>query len=117
MATKKAVEEINEVVDEVKEVKPKKVEKKPTEAEIKANILAYENELVTVKLFKDTGRYKDDVTVHVNGKNWQIQRGIEVKIPRYVARVLAYSDKQDIETAMMIEAKEQEYERNKNQLN
>lgn len=31
---------------------------------------------------------KDDVYVGVNGKSWVIQRGQEVEVPWYVARVL-----------------------------
>lgn len=60
-------------------------------------------EKVPVKLFKDTKDYKDDVFVGINGKTWQIKRGVEVMVPRYVAQVLEDGYKQDIETASMIE--------------
>ena len=45
-------------------------------------------ELVTVHLFKDANKYKDDVTVHVNGRRWTIQRGKTVQVPKAVAEVL-----------------------------
>lgn len=55
---------------------------------------AYYNEKVTVKLFKDKGRYKDDVFVAVNGVGMLVPRGVEVKIPRKYAIALANSEKQ-----------------------
>lgn len=60
-------------------------------------------ELVSVKLFKDNDRYKGDVFVAVNGRRFQIKRGVEVKIPKYVAEVLAQSAEQDQNTAQLIE--------------
>ena len=42
-------------------------------------------EYVTVKLFKDNGKYKDDVFVAVNGEGCNIPRGIPVKIKRKFA--------------------------------
>lgn len=55
----------------------------------------YYNELVTVKLFKDTHKYKDDVFVAVNGKGMIVPRGKEVKIPRKYAIALKNSEAQD----------------------
>ncbi len=52
-------------------------------------------DLVEVRLFKDNGKYKDDVFVAVNGKSFQIKRGVTVKVPRYVKEVLDSSLKQD----------------------
>lgn len=43
---------------------------------------------VTLTLFKDGDRYKDDLTVGVNGKFWTIQRGVPVTVPRCVAEVI-----------------------------
>ena len=56
---------------------------------------AYYNEKVTVKLFKDNGKYKDDVFVAVNGIGMIVPRGVEVKIPRKYAIALANSEAQD----------------------
>lgn len=51
----------------------------------------YYNEPVPVMLIKDNAKYKDDVTVTVNGVNYQIQRGVRVSVPRKVALVLERS--------------------------
>ena len=45
--------------------------KNPSAAEVEA----YLNETVAVKLFRDNDRYKDDVYVAVNGQNCVIKRG------------------------------------------
>lgn len=54
----------------------------------------YNNELVSVKLFKDNDKYKDDVFVAVNGVGMIVPRGIEVKIPRKYAEALYNSQQQ-----------------------
>lgn len=61
------------------------------------------NEKVTIKLFRDNGKYKDDLTVTVNGVTYQIQRGVTVKVPRFIADVIAQSERQDTQTANMLE--------------
>lgn len=68
-------------------------------------------ELVEVKLFKDTGKYKDDVFVGCNGESIAIQRGERVKIKRKFAEILDNSEHQDYETAQLIEQKSAEWER------
>ena len=73
-------------------------------AEIEADRLRGE-ELVSVKLFKDTGKYKDDVFVGCNGENCLIQRGERVEIKRKYAEILDNSEHQDYETAQLIEQK------------
>lgn len=55
----------------------------------------YYNELVSVKLFKDNNKYKDDVFVAVNGVGMIVTRGKEVKIPRKYAVALRNSEAQD----------------------
>ena len=55
----------------------------------------YYNELVSVKLFKDNDRYKDDVFVAVNGVGMIVPRGIDVQIPRKYAIALQNSEAQD----------------------
>ena len=52
---------------------------------------AYYSELVTVKLFKDNDKYKDDVFVAVNGGGIIVPRGKEVPIPRKYAIALKVS--------------------------
>lgn len=65
---------------------------------------AYYKELVPVMLMKDNSRYKDDVTVTVNGINYQIQRGVSVMVPRSVALVLERSHKQELEAQAYVES-------------
>ena len=59
-----------------------------------------------IHLFKDNGRYKDDVFVGVNGVNYMIQRGVDVEVPPEVAEVLEHSQQQDERTAARIAAAE-----------
>lgn len=84
MATKKpaakAAAPVEEPVEEIEAVEPVKEEP--------IDLVAYYNEPVTVNLFKDDGKYKDDVFVAVNGKRYQIQRGKDITVPRYVAEVI-----------------------------
>ncbi len=70
-----------------------------------------EDEMVTVRLFKDNERYKDDVFVAVNGRRFQIQRGVPVQVPKYVADVLEQSMAQDMATSRMMDEKSAEFER------
>lgn len=65
--------------------------------------------LVPVQLFKDGGKYKDDVFVAVNGRSYQIQRGEVVNVPECVAEVLSQSMAQDTSTARMIERRSGEF--------
>jgi len=89
--TKKTAPEVEPIIEEEVKVTKKEV-RKPS----------VDNELVRVTLFRDNDKYKDDVLVAVNGKAWNIQRGVEVEIPRYVWLVLEASLSQDNETAKMI---------------
>lgn len=67
-------------------------------AKVKNNALEnYYNELVPVMLIKDNAKYKDDLTVTVNGTNYQIQRGVQVMVPRKVALTLERSRNQELE--------------------
>ncbi len=60
------------------------------------DIKKYYTESVPVILNKDNNRCKDDLTVTVNGTNYQIQRGVSVMVPRCVALVLERSNKQEM---------------------
>lgn len=59
--------------------------------------------MVKIKLFKDNYKYKDDVFVGIGGRTWLIQRGVEVVVPDYVAKVIEQSITQDNKTADMIQ--------------
>lgn len=61
------------------------------------------DELVTVELFKDNGKYKDPLLVCVNGENCLIQRGVPVQIKRKFIWAIEQSQFQDKQTAQMIE--------------
>lgn len=56
-----------------------------------------QNNKVKIRLFKDNVRYKGDVFVGVNGRNYLIRRGEEVEVPAEVAEVLEHSAAQDEE--------------------
>ena len=87
-------------------------EKKDSEEKRRAAAAEYEkylNEYVSVKLFRDNDRYKDDVYVAVNGQNCVIKRGEWVKIKRKFAIVLDASEIQDMKTAEMLEAEQNRF--------
>ena len=50
---------------------------------------------VKIHLFKDSGRYKDDLFVGLNGTFYTIQRGVDVEVPAGVAEIIINSMKQD----------------------
>ena len=60
-----------------------------------ATVKANTEKMVKIRLFKDNKNYQGDVFVGVNGKTFQIKRGVEVEVPDYVAEVLKNSARQD----------------------
>lgn len=60
-------------------------------------------ELVTVQLFKDNDRYRDDLFVAVNGERILIQRGVPVPIKRKFAEVIEHSQRQDQQTDALMQ--------------
>ena len=68
-----------------------------------------EMDMVQIELFKDNDKYKDDVTVGLNGKIYRIQRGRPVSVPRAVAEIVEHSLDQDKKTALMITGYENEF--------
>lgn len=46
---------------------------------------------------------RDDIFVAVNGKAWQIKRGVEVEIPLYVVKAIECSQRQDEYAQSIIE--------------
>ena len=89
----------------------KETKKHPVETEEDRKERARYEEKVVVNLFLDNDKYQDDVIVAVNGKAWQIRRGVDVEVPRYVAEVLNSSMKQDRATALRIKEMEEEFAR------
>lgn len=55
---------------------------------------------------------RDDVFVAVNGKAWQIKRGVEVEVPRYVTLALADSARQDEAALSFCESQSSQYMKN-----
>lgn len=94
------------------------VSKKKTIEQTKSNEeeKAYYNELVEVELFKDNGKYKDDVFVAVNGVGCIVPRGKKVKIKRKYALALEDSMRQDRKTSDFIDFKVKELEQAESKL-
>lgn len=80
-------------------------------SETPVDIEKYMAEEVEIELFYDGDKYKDDVLVGVNGKHWLIKRGEKVKVPRFVAEVIANSEKQDKHSAMQQRMMSNSFER------
>ena len=97
------------IAEEVEKAKPKsgQVNEDKTPEKIESDQekkeREYYEELVEVELFFDGDKYKDDVIVYINGKAWQLQRGVPVKVPRFVKEVLDSSAKQDVATRRMVQ--------------
>ena len=86
--------------------------KRAAEERARAQAKEYEdylNEYISVKLFKDNDRYRDDVYVAVNGQNCIIKRGEWVKVKRKFALVLDSSEIQDMRTAEFIEREQRRF--------
>lgn len=105
------------IIESAKEQAKETVKGKPAMSEEARKTEEYWNEEVEIQLFKDAGKYKDDVYVAVNGENCLIQRGKPVKVKRKFAEVLRQSLKQDNETADMIKELTEGYEERKDKLN
>ena len=101
--------EARKIVDEARKEAGMKAAAEAEKAKAAEEAKAYMEELVDVKLFKDSGKYKDDVIVGVNGEFIGIKRGERVKIKRKFAEVLDASDRQDYETSKLIEQKADEF--------
>lgn len=72
--------------------------------------VAAKQEMVKVKLFRDNGKYKDDVFVAVNGKRYMVPRGVEVEVPKSVYEVLQNSMSQDEATEQYMRKKTEDWE-------
>lgn len=103
MARMKTTEE---VIEQVTEEVVKTMSKAELDA-IEADKLAKEeaernawlNERVEFKAIYDGETYKDDIVVTINGKNYQIQRGKKVMIPRFVYMAIDQAERQLMEGA------------------
>lgn len=114
-------EEIMSKLNEVIELNEQlKAENEQLKADSAADAAAYDenaaaiermNEKVPVTLFKDNGKYKDDLVVQLAGVAYQIKRGVTVMVPRAVYDIIRRSQLQDQRTANMLDALQDEYAR------
>ena len=105
--------EANSIIDEAKKQATDIKRGGPVMSKEEKKVDDYWNEEVEIQLFKDKGRYSDDVYVAVNGENCLIQRGRPVKVKRKFAEALRLSMEQDNETAEL----ESQYEAKTKELN
>lgn len=103
-----AQKEADRIIEAARNASGSNAVSKERAAEIEAD-KARGEELVEIKLFKDTGKYKDDVFVGCNGETVAIKRGERVRIKRKFAEILDNSEHQDYETAQLIEKKSGEW--------
>lgn len=99
-----------------KEIEELKAALKQNEIAETAKIMAvraneeYMKKPVTIKLFKDNGKYRDDVYVAVNDRSFLIKRGVEVTVPRFIEQALKNSLSQDEYVASLVERLQTDYE-------
>lgn len=111
MAEDKTTAKLQKEIEELKAaLKEKETAKNDKTAKISANE-EYMKQPVTIKLFKDNGKYRDDVYVAVNDRSYLIKRGVEVTVPRFVEQALKTSLSQDEYVATLVERLVNEYEK------
>jgi len=112
MAENKTVAQLKEEIALLKEQLGQKAKKSSsTDLKVQKNE-DYMKQSVTIKLFKDNGKYKDDVYVCVNDKSYLIKRGVEVTVPRFIEQALKHSLSQDEYVASLVERLVSDYEKN-----
>ena len=79
------------------------------EAEAEEVIKNPEEDMVSIFLFKDKDKYNSDLPVSINGTTWLIQRGVNVKVPRFVAEVINNSMLQDAKGRELIKIQEDKF--------
>ena len=82
----------------------------PTTPKKKKNASDWLNEEVTIRLFKDSDRYKDDLTIGINGRLVKIRRGETVRIKRKYCMLIDESMRQDEKTAEMMNRESRRFE-------
>ena len=111
MAESKTTASLEKEIARLKaELNKKEIKETATLKEVLANE-EYMKQPVTIKLFKDNGKYRDDVYVSVNEKSYLIKRGVEVTVPRFVEQVLKNSLAQDEYVASLVEKLQTDYEK------
>ena len=65
------------------------------------------SDYVTVTLPRATGKEENFVFVGLNGKGWNIMKGVPVRVPRAVAQILAESQRQQQRQAEYIRQRQE----------
>lgn len=110
MAETKSTARLEKEIEELRAALGKKeMENSAKTNAVRANE-EYMKQPVTIKLFKDNGRYRDDVYVAVNDRSFLIKRGVEVTVPRFIEQALKNSLSQDEYVASLVEKLQSDYE-------
>lgn len=110
MAETKSTARLEKEIEKLKaELNKKENENTKVQTKIYANE-EYMKQPVTIKLFKDNGKYRDDVYVAVNDRSYLIKRGVEVTVPRFIEQALKNSLTQDEYVASLVEKLQTDYE-------
>jgi len=111
MAETRTTAQLEKEIEELKAALNKKeTTKSKKENAISANE-EYMKQPVTIKLFKDNGKYRDDVYVAVNDRSYLIKRGVEVTVPRFIEQALKNSLSQDEYVASLVEKLQSDFEK------
>lgn len=106
---KALLDRCNQLEAENTELRERGAAKVSCEACCPAPAVDPDEEYITVELFYDGDKYKDDVFVSVNGQNCLIQRGKPVKIKRKFANIIRSSDLQDRHVREIIQGLEKDF--------
>lgn len=68
-----------------------------------------ETETKKIRLFRDEYRYKAPLFVSINGRNWLINRGVEVEVPKYVADFIEQQMAEETAIWKRVADEEEEY--------
>jgi hypothetical protein len=68
-----------------------------------------ETETKKIRLFRDEYRYKAPLFVSINGRNWLINRGVEVEVPKYVADFIEQQMTEEAAIWKRVAEEEEEY--------
>ena len=105
---RRANEEEQVLVEQTTDEENKAAEEQPQETESCTG--ATEADEVEVELFKDNGRYRDDVVGGGQGETCVDNTAPRVKVPRAVKEILDHSREQDTQTALMMDSLENRYQ-------
>lgn len=108
--TEEVIEQVTEeVVKTMTQAEADEIEAKKLAEEENAR-QAWINEKVEFKAIYDGETYKDDIIVTINGRNYQIQRGKKVMIPRFVYMAIDQAERQLMESAENLRGLVKRYE-------